>query len=627
VSGVSGAAAEPVPLPERVRRCLDEVTAVLEHADPDAAARVRRARAAAAGVPTVVVVGETLRGKSSLVNALVAADGLSPVSAGAATAVPVVLQHGDTLAARAWFADGRAPVDVDPAGLAGWALDEPGGLPDGLPPPRHLEVDVPHDLLRGLTLVDTPGIGGLDGRHAELAARAAENATALLVVLDAGAPAGRRELEFCTWLAERVETVVLALGRTDAHPDWRAVAAEDAALLARHAPRLAGEVLHPVSARLAALAATAATPELAAALAEQSGVEPLREALRTRVSARAALLHHANVLRALHSELDDAARAVAAREAALRTGSDDADGRAAALRARREELLAARRGAGRGYQLRLRALVARARVEAAHEVGRELRGLTAWFRERVEAADRAALARLPAELDPALATVAARLSAGMAARVGALVEEVLGELFTPDERAEVAAVLGRREPVVLATRPAGPRARSSDDRLMVVAGASGGVGLGRLVVAPLVLVPGLNVLLVPLTLGLGAGAAWVMARARAHVADKAHLRQWATDAVAEARAGLDEVVSAQLIEVEHQLGAALDEALGRQVDRVDAQLRDVDAALRLAGGERAEAARAAGRSGAELAAGRARVAELLAALRGARVRVVPAPPA
>ncbi|WP_460863504.1 dynamin family protein [Rhodococcus aerolatus] len=616
-----------MPLPEQVRRCLDEVTETLAAADPDAAARVRRARAAAQGVPTLVVVGETLRGKSSLVNALLDTEGLSPVSAGAATAVPVVLRHGDVLAARAWFADGRAPVEVAPDRLADWALGDSGdgvggGLPEGLPPPRHLEVDVPADLLRGLTLVDTPGIGGLDGRHAELAARAAENATALLVVLDAGAPAGRGELEFCTWLAERVETVVVALGRTDAHPDWRAVAAEDAALLARHAPRLAGATLHPVSARLAALAGSAATAELRAALAEQSGVDALRDVLRTRVSERAALLHHANVLRALHTELRQVGAAVAAREAALRTGSAAEDARVAALRTRREELVAARRGSGRGYQLRLRALVARARVESTHEVARECRGLTAWFRARVDAADRAGLARLPAELDPALAVVAARLSAGMAGRVSALVEEVLGELFTPDERAQVADVLGRRAPLVPATRPAGPRASGSDDKLMVVAGASGGVGLGRLVVAPLVLVPGLNVLLVPLTLGLGAGAAWFMARARAHVADKAHVRQWGADAVAEARSALEEVVAAQLIEVEHQLGAALDEAVGRQVDRVDAELRDVDAALRLAAGERAEAARELARLGASLGAGCSRVDDLLAALRTARVRVV-----
>lgn len=610
-------------LPEQVRTTLDELTETLAEVDPAAAARVRTARAAATGTPTVVVVGETLRGKSALVNALVGHDGLSPVSAGAATAVPVVLHHAETLTARAHFADGRAPLEVDPAELAGWALD---GDParEGLPPPRHLEIGVPAPLLRGLSLVDTPGIGGLDGRHAELAARAAENATALLVVLDAGAPAGRGELEFLTWLAERVETVVLALSRTDAHRGWRAVADEDAALLARHAPRFAGAVLHPVSARLAGLAGSAATPELAAALHEQSGLAGLRTALQEQVSARAALLHHANVLRALHSELGEAHRSAVAREAALRSGAGADDARTAALRARRAELVAVRRGSGRGYQLRLRALTQRARVESGHDVTRELRELAGWFRARVDAADRGALARLPTELDPALATVAARLSAGMAHRVAGLAEEVLGELFTPDERAAVGTALGRREPVLLTARPATVRTGGAEDRLMVVAGASGGIGLGRLVVAPLVLVPGLNVLLVPLTLGLGAGAAWWMARARAHVADKAHLRSWLTEALADARASLDQVVAEQLIEVEHQLGAAVDDALGREVDRLDAELGEVDAALRMAVGERSAAARVAGQQVAALRAGRRRVDELLTALRGARVRVVPA---
>lgn len=611
-------------LPEQVRLALDELTELLAAVDPAAATRVRRTRTAATGTPTVVVVGETLRGKSALVNALLGSDargGLSPVSAGVATAVPVVLHHGDTLAAQAHFADGRAPIDIDPQLLADWAMAD-SELPDGLPPPRHVSVAAPVPLLRGLTLVDTPGIGGLDGRHAELAARAAENATALLMVLDAGSPAGRDELEFLGWLAERVETVVLALGRIDAHRGWREIAEADAALLARHAPRFAGATLHPVSARLAGLASQAATPELAAALREQSGIAALQTALQEQVSSRAALLHHANVLRAVHSELGAALGEVAAREAALRTGAA-VDGRSAALRARRDELAATRRSSGRGYQLRLRALTQRARIASGHDVTRELRGMQTWFRARIDAADRGELARLPAELDPALATVAARLSADMAARVTALTEEVLAELFTPDERLAVGAALARRDPVLLAAKPAAGRTSGSEDRLMVIAGASGGIGLGRLVVAPLVLVPGLNVLLVPLTLGLGAGAAWWMARARAHVADKAHLRSWLTETVAEARASLDQVVAEQLVEVEHQLGAAVDDALAREVGRLDGELRTVDDALRLAAGERGEAARSAAAQAAALRSGRRRAGELLTALRGARVRVVP----
>ena len=44
----------------------------------------------------------------------------------------------------------------------------------------------------------------------------------------------------------------------------------------------------------------------------------------------------------------------------------------------------------------------------------------------------------------------------------------------------------------------------------------------------------------------------------------------------------------QLIDAEHQLGAALDEALAERVTEIDAELRTVDAALRMDPAERSE---------------------------------------
>ncbi|MGH4026811.1 MAG: dynamin family protein, partial [Pseudonocardiaceae bacterium] len=274
-----------MPLPVLVRQTRRKLTAFLAEADPTAAAWVEQVRTARQQTPTVVVVGETNRGKSSLVNALLAAPGLSPVAALDGTTSYLVLRHGPGWAATAHYADGSSagfPVDE----LARWvcAGTDPPDPAAGLP--RHLEVQAPLLLLQQFTLIDTPGVGGLDAAHGELAREAAAAATALLFVLDASAPITRGELDFLAGLGDRVETVLFALTKTDLHRGWRTILDADRELLARHSPRFAAAVLHPVSARLAEQAQRASTAEVAAVLHEQSGVAALRGAVQQQVSGR-----------------------------------------------------------------------------------------------------------------------------------------------------------------------------------------------------------------------------------------------------------------------------------------------------------------------------------------------------
>src|SRR2546430_11951998 len=54
-----------------------------------------------------------------------------------------------------------------------------GQMPDGMRPPRRIEVRHPAPMLQYASLVDTPGVGGLDSLHAEVALDAVEKATAL----------------------------------------------------------------------------------------------------------------------------------------------------------------------------------------------------------------------------------------------------------------------------------------------------------------------------------------------------------------------------------------------------------------------------------------------------------------
>ena len=597
-------------LPVQVHTARAELSALLAELDPTSAGQPASPPKNADTAPTVVVLGETNRGKSSLVNALLGTPDLSPVDAAVATSTYVVIGHGPRWSARGCYADERAPVPFDLADMAKW-VGAGGHLPDSVAPPRFVEVCAPVPLLKHLTLIDTPGVGGLHGVHGELAAEAAAHATALLMVVDASSPFTKGELQFLQQVAQGVETVVFALTKTDAHRGWREVLAADTALLAEHAPRFANARFHPVSARLSLLAARAPNAQMAATFRQQSRIAELQSALQQRVADRTVMLSEANGLRGLHSALGRAAVARAGRMRVLRAGA----GTAETLRARRDALLAQRRSGQRGWSMTLRAQIQHARVASTHEVARWVRDTQAWFRAAVDAADRESLAGLPAQLDPALARVAAHVSAGLAQHMHQLIDEVLAELFTAAERRALNAASVDRVAPPLAIRPLERRPTGSEDRLMVVAGASGGVGLGRLALMPLAMVPGLNLALVPLTLGLGAGAAWWMARTRGHLADKAHVKQWSAEVFAEARANLDQLVAEQLIDAEHQLSAALEEALAKRVEQIDEELRHVDAALRMDTAERSEQLRIAERELSRLTAGQERAATLLARMR------------
>ena len=159
-------------LSQLLGEAIDGSLAFLRRADADAAADVEAARRRAVTRPSIVVVGETKRGKSSLVNALIGVPDLSPVDAAVATATYLEFVPGSPHGARAWLPDRPTPVDLEIADLRDWATTL-GRLPEGTRPPRRVEVTHSAPLLQYLSLVDTPGTGGLDPLHAEIALDAA----------------------------------------------------------------------------------------------------------------------------------------------------------------------------------------------------------------------------------------------------------------------------------------------------------------------------------------------------------------------------------------------------------------------------------------------------------------------
>lgn len=604
-------------LPKQVAQAREKLLTLIKDSDPDAARWVEEIRAKRRKNPSIVVVGETNRGKSSLVNALLGQPGLSPVDAEVATATYLVFGHAEQWEARACYPGQLAPVPIELAELINW-VSAAHELPEGQLPPRYVEVDGPVELLSKLSIVDTPGVGGLDSVHGELAQEAAATATALLFVVDASAPFTTGELNFLASVGERVETVIFALSKVDQYRGWRQVLDADQALLAEHAPRFAGAKFHPVSARMYEMAGKAPNPDAAGMLRERSGVDELRTAMQELLVGRSVMLGEANTLRALSTTLAEQRVKLDAERRALSTGEAEAD----ALRARKEELTTDRRSSTKGWQVRLRSEVQRMRLENNHEVSRQMRDMQSWFRQAIDSSDKDTLATLPAQVDAALHLVSGRISAMLGARLNQVTDVVLGELFQPDELEVIRAQFARADRPPIMIRPPDKRPPTAEDKLLVFMGVSGGLGLVRGATAMLgVGVAGAAAAIVAVpTIVVGLGAGWWIAKTRKHTAEKQHMKQWLTESIADARSTLDQLVAEQLIEAESQLSLALDEALGKRIAGIEEELREVDKALKLDASERSKRLTVVNKRLAEVNSGRERAEQLLASIRSVRDR-------
>lgn len=602
-------------LPAQVQQARDTLLTLLREVDPQAANWVEELRRKRPKKPSVVVVGETNRGKSSLVNALLATPGLSPVDAQVATSTYLVFAHSEEWLAQACYPGQLAPVGIPLGELVRW-VSAAHELPEGQIPPRYVEVGGPVPLLERVSLVDTPGVGGLDSMHGELAMEAAANATALLFVVDASSPFTSGELHFLRGMGDRVETVMFALSKTDQFRGWREVLEADRQLLAEHAPRFADAVFHPVSARMFEMAGKAPNEQAAVLLRQKSGVAELQAALQEMVVGRSAMLGEANTLRALSSALGEQNSKLQAEQRALSAGEAEAE----SLRERRDQLAVQRRSSTRGWQLKLRGEIQRTRIEIGHDSSRQMRDAQAYFRQQIDNAKREQLAELPQQVDMTLQAISQRISNALALRLNQVTDIALAELFSAEELDVIRAQFARAggPPVVL--RPPDKRPPTAEDKLLVFMGISGGVGVGKLAAAPLAGAALFNPVVLPATIVIGLGAGWWMARTRRHAADKQHTKQWLVEAIADARSTLDQLVAEQLIEAEQQLSLALDEALGRRIEAIEAELKEVDKSIKMGTQERAKKLAVVTKRAKEVTDGRERAENFLRRIRAVRDR-------
>jgi Dynamin family len=279
--------------------------------------------------PTLVVIGEVKRGKSSLVNALLAHPGASPVDVEIATSAFIrFVPRTDAKVAGGTttllFAGGRRQA-IDYAGLADWVTT--GGRhvtdPTGDELPIGAEVVAPNTFLPGLVIVDTPGVGGLNSNHLRLATTAAAGATMLLMTCDATAPITEPELNFLATVSAEVDSVVIAVTKIDKNlRHWRSIVDENRRLLGQHAPRFADVPIVGISSLQAEAALKMEVGERRQAALRASGLAPLIECL-AEISSSGGRLQVANALRTTRTGLQRVADHLVIQRSAL-TGTTTA---------------------------------------------------------------------------------------------------------------------------------------------------------------------------------------------------------------------------------------------------------------------------------------------------------------
>ena len=184
---------------DKLRSFLKQVTPVVEtYGKKSVISEIEKAITVTEDTTTVLFCGEFKRGKSSLVNAVVGTE-LCPTDIGIATSVITTIKYGAVKKAIRYYGNLLENADSLKSEEIEWDDIEKYTMGDALEIDNTalVELSYPSPFLKsGITIIDTPGIGGLDPRHAILTHMALPKADVIVFVTDAGEPLTQSELDF-----------------------------------------------------------------------------------------------------------------------------------------------------------------------------------------------------------------------------------------------------------------------------------------------------------------------------------------------------------------------------------------------------------------------------------------------
>ena len=194
---------------DKLRSFLKQIAPTLEtYGKKSIVSEIDKAITTTEDSATVLFCGEFKRGKSSLVNAIIGTE-LCPTDIGIATSVVTTIKYGAVKKAVRYYGNLLENADSLKSEEIEWEDIDKYTMGDVLEIDNTILVELSYPspfLKNGITIIDTPGLGGLDPRHAILTHMALPKADVIVFVTDAGEPLTQSELEF-------YESKVLSCGK------------------------------------------------------------------------------------------------------------------------------------------------------------------------------------------------------------------------------------------------------------------------------------------------------------------------------------------------------------------------------------------------------------------------------
>ena len=533
--------------------------------------------------PSIVVVGEMNRGKSTLVNALLASPGLAPTGAQELTGLSVAY-----VPASESFPLGTAELEYGPesprrripaAELPNWVrLDSPTLL-QADPPPTQALLAVRPAFIQRCAIVDTPGSGGLSEAFALRALSRAREASVLLIVTDAGGRITAPALEFLVSCSSQVESVVVAVTKIDMYRNsWERIVDENRRIIAEREPRLASVPIIGVSGAWGERAA--AEPDAAARqrLFDASNVPELARVLR-RPLERANQLPTLNALRQGIALLQTPLTRMRTEREAL-GGAVEKQDELIEVRKHREELM--RKFEDSKYDWG--AQVDRVRVDLTSANSRLVREFGAHWKQRVQSKGAGIGAKeammLQQELAADIEVNVNRAMAGITDRSGKLLFDLYSAAGMDPHRSLLGEVERRAREVGDSPRAPLEYQSASLDPRTLLSGALMGSGVGSIALGALLGPVGAALIGMSVMGSLAA----LLARRQAK---RQSLLQTVQDATIELREVLDRAVRNVLQVVSTDAKKVFDRDLRQSANEAKAELQRLESAKRASETERA----------------------------------------
>lgn len=161
---------------------------------------------------TLVVLGEFKRGKSTFINALLGSS-LLPTAVIPLTAIPTVLEYGESVSGTVLFKDGSSRV-IGPDSLAEYVTEREN--PNNVKDVKEVRLCLPSAYLKqGIILVDTPGVGSLHQHNTAAAYEYLPQADAGVFVMSVDAPLSSVEVNYLHDIMSFVSNVFFVINKID----------------------------------------------------------------------------------------------------------------------------------------------------------------------------------------------------------------------------------------------------------------------------------------------------------------------------------------------------------------------------------------------------------------------------